>query len=361
MQLGLLTACLPWLSLAEVTAWASRTGYESLEVAAWPTNSPHIHHAAHIDVADFSDTTAERIRELLDRYSLTIAALTYCDNNLHGDSRERDRIHRHLRACINAAAALDVPYVSTFIGRDVTRSVADNLKLAEHHLPPLVTYAAERGVRLLAENCPMEGWHPDGYPGNLAYSPELWDWMFDLGFLLTYDPSHLPWLGINPLDALEYALNRGMVAHVQAKDIEIDERARTRYSIFGKTVQRTSPTDVGWWRYRIPGQGTLNWNHLIDTLHNAGYDSAVAVEHEDPIWGGTLDKTKHGLQIAAHTLQPLIHPKSKATPTQQPSAYKRTTGAAPRKPHPGGPHPTNVRSLSKLTNHPRQNHSNPQP
>ena len=87
---------------------------------------------------------------------------------------------------------------------------------------------------------------------------------------------------------------------------EIDERARTRYGIFGKTVERTSPEDVGWWRYRVPGRGMLDWNRLIDTLYNAGYDGAIAVEHEDPVWGGTLDKTKHGLQIAAHTLRPLI-------------------------------------------------------
>ena len=27
---------------------------------------------------------------------------------------------------------------------------------------------------------------PDGYPGNLAYSPELWEWMFDLGLYLAF-------------------------------------------------------------------------------------------------------------------------------------------------------------------------------
>jgi sugar phosphate isomerase/epimerase len=130
--------------------------------------------------------------------------------------------------------------------------------------------------------------------------------MFDLGFHLTYDPSHLPWLGIDPYDALEHALSRGMVAHVQAKDIEIDERARTRHGIFGKTVGRASPTDVGWWRYRVPGRGQLDWNRIIDRLYAAGYEGAVAVEHEDPIWGGPLDRTKQGLQIAAQTLRPLI-------------------------------------------------------
>ena len=84
---------------------------------------------------------------------------------------ERDRIHRHLRACIDAAELLSVPYVTTFIGRDITLSLDDNLKLAEQHLPPLAQYAADHGVKLLAENCPMEGWHPDGCPGNLGYSP----------------------------------------------------------------------------------------------------------------------------------------------------------------------------------------------
>src|ERR1700735_4504255 len=115
MKLGLLTACLPWLSLDETAAWASRAGYEALEVAAWPTDSRHIHQAAHVDVARFSSHDAERLRQLARQHGLTIAALTYCENNLHADSAERDRIHRHLRACIDAAAVLDVPYVGTFI------------------------------------------------------------------------------------------------------------------------------------------------------------------------------------------------------------------------------------------------------
>jgi len=42
------------------------------------------------------------------------------------------------------------------------------------------------------------------------------------------------------LDALEHALQAGIIGHVQAKDIQIDERARTRYGVFGKTAGRTS-------------------------------------------------------------------------------------------------------------------------
>jgi hypothetical protein len=32
----------------------------------------------------------------------------------------------------------------------------------------------------------------------------------------------------------------------------------------------------------------------------------VAVEHEDPVWSGSEEKIKQGLDIAAHTLRPLI-------------------------------------------------------
>lgn len=306
MRLGLLTAALGQMSLNQIAAWAPQAGYQALEVAAWPVGSEHIHQAAHLDVAAFTGADAARVNKLMHAHDLTISAITYCGNNLHHDPAERNRVHRHLRACIDAAAALGVGRVTTFIGRDITLPVADNLRQAEQHLPPLARYAADRGVALLAENCPMESWHPDGYPANLAYSPELWDWMATLGFGLTYDPSHLPWLGIDPLDALHHALDAGIVGHVQAKDLQIDERARTRYGVFGKTVARSSPIDVGWWRYRVPGRGQLDWNRIIDTLYAAGYTGDIAVEHEDPVWGGTLHRILHGMDIAARTLQPLI-------------------------------------------------------
>jgi sugar phosphate isomerase/epimerase len=306
MKLGLLTAALGQLSLPEIAAWAPQAGYQTLEIAAWPVGSQHIHQAAHLDVANFTAGDATRVRELLGQHGLAISAVTYCENNLHANPDERERIHRHLEACINAAELLHVPYVTTFIGRDLTLSLHDNADRAEKPLRQLTQYAADHGVRLLAENCPMEGWHPDGGPGNLGYAPEQWDWMADLGFGLTYDPSHLPWLGIDPLVALKRALNSGIVYHVQAKDIEIDEGARNEYGILGKTIGRTSPTDTGWWKYRVPGRGQLNWNQIIDALYSAGYQGDVAVEHEDPVWGGQPDKIKKGFEIAARTLRPFI-------------------------------------------------------
>jgi len=106
MKLGLLTAALGQISLEQIAVWAPQAGYQALEVAAWPVGSEHIHQAAHLDVASFTAGDAARVQDLMDEHGLSISAVTYCENNLHHDDAERNRIHRHLRACIDAAAIL---------------------------------------------------------------------------------------------------------------------------------------------------------------------------------------------------------------------------------------------------------------
>jgi len=160
-------------------------------------------------------------------------------------------------------------------------------------------------VKIIIENCVMEGWHPDGYPGNIAYSPELWEWMFSLGLYLNYDPSHLLWLGIDPVTALRPYLDR--IPHAQAKDAQLDPRARDRYGFFGKTLEREHPWDEGWWRYRVPGRGDVDWRGVVDALYEGGFTGVLSVEHEDPVWSGTEQKVKQGLDIAYATLRPLIN------------------------------------------------------
>lgn len=304
MRLGFFTACLPMLDLDSIAGWAGDNGFSALEVAAWPRVGARDFEASHLDVADFDEAAADAVRVLLDKRGLVLSAIGYYENNLHPDVETRAATHEHLRRCIDAAQLLGVPHVGTFVGRDCARSVRDNCRDAEQVLPPLVEYARDRHVKLVVENCPMEGWHPDGYPGNLAYSPELWEWMFGLGLYLNYDPSHLLALGIDPVSALKPYLDR--VLHVQAKDAEIDTAARNRYGFFGRTVERRNGWDVGWWRYRVPGLGSVDWRRVIDTLYQGGYDGAVSVEHEDPIWSGTEIRIKQGLQIAEQTLRPMI-------------------------------------------------------
>lgn len=306
MKLGVFTACLAQSDLETIAKRAAQAGFSVLEVAAWPAQSRD-HTAAHIDVRTLEPAGAEAIRALFKAHGLELSAVSYYDNNLHPDEAERTKTHDHLRACIRAAAMLGVPCVGTFVGRDPGRTIAQNQALAEKVFPPLVSFAGERGVKLVVENCPMEGWHPDGYPGNLAYSPELWEWMFSLGLYLNYDPSHLLWLGIDPVNAI-HALgkNADRIQHVQAKDTVIDDRGRNRYGVFGRALDRRNPWASGWWHYRMPGLGSVDWRGVIDALYQIGYDGAIAIEHEDPLWSGDESRIYAGLEIARRTIQPLL-------------------------------------------------------
>jgi sugar phosphate isomerase/epimerase len=304
MKLGFITACLPARTLPQLCEWAAANGYEALEVAAWPDLGDRPFTATHLAVERFGDAEADATRELFAKHGLELSSLAYYDNNLHPDRDERAAVNAHVARCIDAAALVGCPTVGTFVGRDPTKAVAANLREAEAVFRPLVDRAGEAGVKLIVENCVMEGWHPDGYPGNLAYSPELWEWMFGLGLYLNYDPSHLVWMGIDPIEALRPYVDR--IPHAQAKDIQVDPAARNRFGWPGRAVTRDDPWDVGWWRYRVPGLGQVDWVRLVDTLYEGGFDGVLSVEHEDPVWGGTEDKVEIGLQLAERTLRPLL-------------------------------------------------------
>jgi len=304
MKLGFLTACLPRRNLADICAWAAAHDYEALEVAAWPDLGDRPFTATHLDVNGFGADQAEATQALFDQHDLTLSSIAYYDNNLHPDLDQRAEVNAHVLRCIDAAGLLGCPTMGTFVGRDPSKSVAENLREAEQVFKPLVDRAGQVGVKLIIENCVMEGWHPDGYPGNLAYSPELWEWMFSIGLYLNYDPSHLLWMGIDPIAAIKPYIAH--IPHAQAKDIQLDAEARNRYGWPGKAVVRDSPWDVGWWRYRVPGLGQVDWTRLIDVMYEGGFDGVLSVEHEDPLWGGSEDKIKIGLEIAHRTLRPLM-------------------------------------------------------
>jgi sugar phosphate isomerase/epimerase len=304
MKLGFLTACLPGRSLTEIADWAASRRFEALEVAAWPDLGDRPFTATHLKVESFTAGDAEKVQQLFADRGLVLSSLAFYDNNLHPDEDERAAINRHVLACINAAALLGCPTVGTFVGRHPQKSVAENLRDAATVFAPLVDHAGEKAVKLIIENCVMEGWHPDGYPGNLAYSPELWEWMFSLGLYLNFDPSHLVWMGIDPVQAVRPYVDR--IPHAQAKDIEVFPDKRTRYGWPGKAVDRPDPWDVGWWRYRVPGLGEVDWRRVVDVLYEGGFDGVLSIEHEDPVWGGTEERVYTGLEIAQRTLRPLV-------------------------------------------------------
>ena len=193
MKLGFLTACLPNVPLADLVKWASRQGFQTLELAAWPVDSSRDYQARQIDAAHFKKDDAKRVRDLFAEHQMEISAMAYYDNNLEPDRTRRRFYHAHLKKVIRTAALLNVDLVGTFVGARPDKLPAENMKEIGIVFRELVTYAEDQGVRLMIENCPMDGWQRFGLPGNFAYSPELWGALFNevpsKQFGLNFDPS----------------------------------------------------------------------------------------------------------------------------------------------------------------------------
>jgi sugar phosphate isomerase/epimerase len=299
MKIGFLTACLPGENLKDIVSWAAKNGFSSLEVACWPSGEGRERLYAgthHIDVEKLDSRKAAAIRRLFEENGLSISALAYYPNNLDPDLNRRKFYHGHLKKTIEAAALLGVGLVGTFAGRVPELTVEENLDLFEQVFPPLVEHARGCGVGLMLENCPMMYTWPSGT--NLAFSPDIWHRIFrtaagkNLG--LNYDPSHLLWQSIDYINPVfRFA---GKIFHVHAKDAEILPHRLSECGIYGH----------GWWRYRLPGLGFINWNAFISALNETGYQGVVSIEHEDPVWEGTPEKVKKGLLMARSHLERFI-------------------------------------------------------
>jgi len=301
VKLGFLTAAFPDLSLEEVAAWAASEGFETLEIACWPAAGGERRRYAgvsHIDVGSFD---ADAVRELLEKHELEISSLAYYPNNLHADDDEREAANAHLLKVVDAAQALGVRTVGTFVGNDKDRAYPENLERFKQIWPPLVAHAEERDVRIAIENCPMI-FSEDEWPGgrNLAYSPALWRQMFEIipdeNFGLNFDPSHLVWQMIDYTHAVREFGPR--IFHVHAKDMEID-----RDGLYEEGVMSAG---IGWQVPRLPGLGEVRWDRFISALYAIGYDWVVSIEHEDRNFEGEVELVQRVFLLARNALRPLI-------------------------------------------------------
>jgi sugar phosphate isomerase/epimerase len=298
MYLGFLTVCLHNVPLENLVKWSGEKGFKALEVGCWPQKSDRDFKSSSINVATLTKKKAAEIREIFDIHGLKISSLAYYDNNLHPDKKTRTYVHNHLHKVIDAAELLGVDLVGTFVGRDPNFNQEECFKQAQKIFKGHLAYARKKKVRLMIENCPMMGWQRPEMAGNLLYSPESWEKMYKLcpddNFGLNLDPSHLFWLGIDYVDVIKPFKNR--IFHVHAKDTEINQDKLKIVGILGH----------GWWRYRMPGLGEINWSSFVSALQENGYDSVLSTEHEDPVYHGSEEKVKKGLMLGQKYLSQYV-------------------------------------------------------
>ena len=150
MQLGFVSAILGDLSLEEVLTFARDEGFGCVELMCWPPGGADRRYAGvtHLDVTDFTDEHAGRVRDLVARHGVAVSALGYYPNPLAPDPEDRRVVVEHLKKVIAAAPRVGVSVVNTFIGRDPSLPLEAQWPLVHSVWPDLLRYAEAAGVRV---------------------------------------------------------------------------------------------------------------------------------------------------------------------------------------------------------------------
>ncbi len=222
------------------------------------------------DPDHLSDKQIDQVLATARDAGVRIISLESMVNHLTPDPAERREVRARFIRCIELAHRMGCKFVGTFTGGIPGASVDEQVKqlaevLNEQYLP--VCDKLDVGIG------------PENYPcdENFATVPATWEKVMDLvpnhRFGLEFDPSHLVRQYIDPIQTAWDFRDRILAVH--AKDTEIIQPVLAKVGIHGED----------WWRYRIPGQGLIDWPQFITVLLQVGFHGGMAVEHEDPFWG----------------------------------------------------------------------------
>jgi sugar phosphate isomerase/epimerase len=291
MRLGLLTAPYGERPLADVLPELAQLGVEAIELGTG--NHPGDHHASLDALLDDAGTQRELL-DLVDAHGMTISALSQHGNPLHPRRDVATAAHATWRKTVQLAAQLGVPVVNAFSGcpGDSDGAAYPNwvtcawppefLELLEWQWREKVVpywrgeaeFAARHGVRIAIE---MHG-------GFVVYNPPtLLRLRLAAGDNIgaNFDPSHLFWQGIDPVEAIALLAGEGAIFHVHAKDTELHPAAIARKGVLD--LEPLADVAHRSWSFRTLGLGhdEKTWREIVGALRAAGYDYVVSIEHED--------------------------------------------------------------------------------
>jgi sugar phosphate isomerase/epimerase len=292
--------------LDEVVVWAGTHDFDGIEINVG-SGYPAIGNAwypGHLDLETLASEGTDARFPPFDDWGGDIFALAPMLNLLTRDEDLLSSRYQEMMWTIEAAAAVGCDTVVTFAGSadgmhfyglpgvgdgHSSNKVRENIERFAAVYTPLAAMAERLGVRIAFETAGRGGGE-----GNIAHNPEPWDAMFEAvpspAIGLSFDPSHLVWLHIPDIPGLirQYG---SRIYHVDGKDCEILPDRLARQGILGSD----------WWRYRLPGQGQLDWPAIIAALHDIGYDGPITIEQEDPVCPGY-----EGVAVAGEYLREII-------------------------------------------------------
>ncbi len=289
------------LPLEEVAQKASQWGYQGIELACW---------GDHFEVgrAVAEDDYCQHKMDLLEKYDLQCWAIS---NHLAGQAvsdaiidarhqrilpphvwgdgkpegvrkRAADEMMNTARAARRLAqvAGHDI-VVNGFTGSPIWHMVYD--------FPPTSNDEIAAGFREFADR-----WNPvldvfkeeavrfalEVHPGEIAFdlfsaqrALDALDQRPEFGF--NFDPSHLHWQGVNPVEFIRAFPSRIYHVHVKDAVVTLDGRSGILASHLRFGDARRG------WDFRSPGRGGVNFEEIIRALNAAGYTGPLSVEWED--------------------------------------------------------------------------------
>jgi len=257
MFVGLLTAPFREWSFKRLVEWVSKNGFKGIEVSVSPSSQ-------HINIDRVLKGGAGEVRRELANKGIEITSLAFYSIKI----LENPDDQKFLKKVIEAASLLDVDVVCTFAGgpkagKDKKQTIIEDFPEV---FGPLADEAKAHGVKIAFEN-----WFATNLQG-LDHFQAVLEAVPSSALGLNFDPSHLFWQQIDYIEAVHRFGDR--IFHTHAKDVEILPFKLREIGVLGR----------GWWRYRIPGWGDLDWTAYVTALKEVGYDYVLSIEHEDPFF-----------------------------------------------------------------------------
>jgi sugar phosphate isomerase/epimerase len=281
MKIAFYTSTFNDRPVEETLDFAREAGFDAIEIDI----------GGHIKTPD---RVGDVMRAAAER-GLAVAAVTLFGNQLDPDKQTRASLRERTTEFAQALAASGAPILVLFPGRDPDVSDDANYGDFADHAKGLLEVA--RGLAFAIENWP--GPHNDF----IATTPEGWRRLFGLipypRFGVEFDPSHLLRIGVDVYPAYDGVRDRMKIIH--AKDASIDAARLQEVGYHGQ----------GWWRYRLPGRGLLDWRKFLAHAKASGFNGVVSVEHEDADFGWPrqdLGLRKRGEEEALRHLRDVFSP-----------------------------------------------------
>jgi sugar phosphate isomerase/epimerase len=240
-------------------AFAAQAGYEGVVVTPGPDFNPNL-----------SDSAIDQILATARNAGIRIVSIEYFGpNHTDPDAGKRAAAQGEFIRALEFCHRLGCKFVGTFSGGQPHVSIEDQAAA-------LADVFNEKYLPVCEKLDVAMGW--ENYPTavNFASTPAAMQAVFErvpskrLG--LEFDPSHFVRQFIDPVSVAWQFKDRILAVH--AKDTEITQPVLQQVGIAGH----------GWWRYRIPGQGLVNWTQFLTVLLQIGFNGGIAVEHEDQFW-----------------------------------------------------------------------------